>query len=77
VEGVAKEKKLAEEVTLIGTRQIFYARLPEVKGTAGSAAFILDEVVEVSPAYTWTMNHTVEVDDPLELFPVTMTEIGE
>jgi hypothetical protein len=77
VEGIAKDKKLAEEVTLIGTRQIFYARLPEVKGTAGSAAFILDEVVEVSPAYTWTMNHTVEVDDPLELFPVTMTEIGE
>lgn len=76
VEGVAPDKKVAEEVALIGTRQIFYARLPEVKGTAGTAAFVLDEVVEVSPAYQWTMNHVVAVDDPLELFPVKMIEIG-
>lgn len=77
VEGVAPTKEVAEEVTLIGTRQIFYARLPEVKGTAGTAAFILDEVVEVSPAYEWTMNHVVAVDDPLELFPIHEIEIGE
>jgi hypothetical protein len=77
VEGVAPTQEVAEEVTLIGTRQIFYARLPEVKGTAGTAAFVLDEVIEISPAYRWTMNHTVEVDDPLELFPIQMTEMGE
>jgi len=68
VEGVAPTKELAHEVTLIGSRQIFYARLPEVKGTAGSAAFILDEVLPASPAYRWTMNHVVPVDDPMELF---------
>ena len=72
-----KKKEVAEEVALVGTRQIFYARLPEVKGTAGTAAFVIDEVVEISPAYTWTMDHTVEVDDPLELFPITMIESGE
>lgn len=76
VEGVSPDAKLAEEVTLIGTRQIFYARLPEVKGTAGTAAFILDEVTPVSDACTWTMDHTIEVDDPLELFPIKMIEIG-
>lgn len=70
VEGVSPDDKVAEEATMIGMRQIFYARLPEVKGTAGTAAFILDEVVEVSPAYEWLLNHTVEVNDPLELFPV-------
>ena len=75
--GVAKTKEVAEEVALVGTRQLFYARLPEVKGTAGTAAFVMDEVVEMSPAYVWTMDHTVEVDDPLELFPITMIEIGE
>ncbi len=77
VEGVAPTKEVAEEVAMIGMRQIFYARLPEVKGTAGTAAFILDEVVEVSSAYQWTLNHVVAVDDPLELFPVYATEIGE
>lgn len=75
VEGISKDAKVAEEAALIGTRQIFYARLPEVKGTAGTAAFILDEVVPVSPAYEWTMNHTVAVDDPMELFPVHMITI--
>ena len=77
VEGVAGTKEIAREVTMIGTRQIFYARLPEVKGTAGTAAFIVDEVLESSAAYYWTMNHIVEVDDPMELFRISMTEIGE
>ena len=76
VEGVAPTAEVAEEVTLIGMRQIFYARLPEVKGTAGTAAFVLDEVIKISPAYEWTMDHTVPVDDPLELFPVTMIEVN-
>lgn len=77
VEGVADNAKAAEEITMIGTRQIFYARLPEVKGTAGTAAFLLDEVTRISPAYEWTLDHTIAVDDPMELFPVTMIEIGE
>lgn len=75
VEGVAPTAEVAEEVTMIGMRQIFYARLPEVKGTAGTAAFILDEVIKVSPAYEWTLDHTVTVDDPMELFDVHMINI--
>lgn len=76
VEGVSPDEKVAEEVAMIGMRQIFYARLPEVKGTAGTAAFILDEVNKVSPAYEWTLNHTVAVDDPMELFQTHMTTVG-
>lgn len=75
VEGVSKDQKVAEEATLIGTRQLFYARLPEVKGTAGTAAFILDEVTPISDAYRWTMDHTVAVDEPLHLFPITMIDV--
>jgi hypothetical protein len=67
---------MAEEVCLTGFRQMFYARLPNVKGTAGGAAFILDEVMQATPAYRWTLNHTMRVDDPLELFPTHMTEAG-
>jgi hypothetical protein len=76
VQGIAPTKEMAEELTMIGTRQIFYARLPEVKGTAGTAAFVVDEVLPATPAYTWSMNHTVEVDDPMELFDLNMIEIG-
>lgn len=77
VQGVAPTEEMAEEVTMIGTRQIFYARLPEVKGTAGTAAFMVDEVLHATPGYIWSMNHTVEVDDPMELFNVKIIEIGE
>ncbi len=76
VEGIAPTKELAEEVAMIGTRQLFYARLPEVKGTAGTAAFLVDEVFPVSPAYKWTLNHIIPVDDPLEFFPVEIIEAG-
>jgi hypothetical protein len=48
VQGVAPTKSMAEEVSMIATRQMFYARLPQVKGTAGGVAFILDEVMPAS-----------------------------
>ena len=76
VQGVAPGEEMAEEVCMIGTRQMFYARLPDVKGSAGSVAFALDEVLRASPAYRWTLNHTLRCDDPLELFPARMTTAG-
>lgn len=76
VQGVAPTADMAEEVCMIGTRQMFYARLPEVKGSAGSVAFALDEVLRASAAYRWTLNHTLRCDDPLELFPTHITTAG-
>ncbi len=76
VQGVAPTVEMAEELTMIGTRQMFYARLPEVKGSAGSVAFALDEVLRASPAYRWTLNHTLRCDDPLELFPTHVVTVG-
>jgi Acyclic terpene utilisation family protein AtuA len=74
VQGVAPDKAMAEEVCMIGTRQMFYARLPQVKGTAGGVAFALDEVMPASAAYRWTLNHTMRLDNPLEVFRLHMTE---
>jgi hypothetical protein len=76
VQGIAPTREMAEELTLIGTRQMFYARLPDVKGTAGSVAFLFDEVLPASPGYLWTLNHTLAVDDPLELFPRFHETVG-
>ncbi len=61
---------------MIGLRQMFYARLPDVKGTAGSVAFPLDEVLHASPAYRWTLNHTLPVDDPMALFETRVVTVG-
>ena len=76
VQGVAPTREMAEELTMIGLRQMFYARLPDVKGTAGSVAFPLDEVLHASAAYRWTLNHTMEVQDPMELFPTHLVDVG-
>ncbi|MDH3741335.1 MAG: glutamate mutase, partial [Hyphomicrobiales bacterium] len=66
-----------EELTLTGLRQLFYARLPDVKGTAGGVSFPFDEVMRASPACRWTINHTMPVSDGLELFPTHMVDIGK
>lgn len=76
VQGVAPTREVAEEVAMIGLRQMFYARLPDVKGTAGSVSFPLDEVLLASPAYRWTVNHTLAVADPMELFPTFVEQVG-
>jgi len=47
-----------------------------VKGTAGGVSFVFDEVMRASPGYRWTLNHTMAVDDPLELFPTFSETVG-
>jgi hypothetical protein len=77
VEAVAPTAEAAEAVCMTATRQLFYARLPEVKGTAGSTAFLFDEVLAARPACEWTVNHLLTVEDPLELFSLHLTEAGK
>lgn len=76
VQAVASTAEMAEAVCMTASRQMFYARLPDVKGTAGGVAFLLDEVMRATPSYRWTLNHTMRVDDPMELFPVHIIEAG-
>jgi hypothetical protein len=76
VQAVAPTAEMAEELCVTGSRQMFYARLPQVKGSAGGVAFALDEVMRASPAYRWTLNHTMAVDDPMELFPTHIDSVG-
>jgi len=54
---------------------MFLARIPGVKGTAGAAA-TTKKAMRYLPGYVWTLNHTVPVEDPMELFTVHMTEAG-
>jgi len=75
VEGIAETPELAGAVTVYATRQLFYARLPEVKGTAGTAAFVTDEVLPATTSYRWTMNHIVPVEDPMSLFDLHVVDV--
>lgn len=76
VEGIADTAEQAEAVTLFATRQLFYARLPEVKGTAGTAAFLTDEVLPATASYRWTINHILPVQDPMSLFDLHLVDVN-
>jgi hypothetical protein len=75
VEGVAATDALAEKITDFAVRMFFLLRIPGVKGTAGSAA-TTKKTMKSSPGYVWNVNHTVPIDDPMELFPLHFTTAG-
>ena len=75
VEGMAGDDALAARLTDFAVRMFFLARVPGVKGTAGTAA-TTKQIMRASPGYVWNVNHTVRIDDPMELFPVHLTEAG-
>jgi hypothetical protein len=68
VEALCSDAKHAEEICALAARNLFYARLPEVKGTAGAAALMSDEVLTGKPGYEWTLNHVIPVASATELF---------
>ncbi len=76
VEAVAPRWEDAEVICALGTRNLFYARLPEVKGTAGTAALMMDEVLRGKPGYEWTVNHVLPLADPLELCTMEVSWVG-
>jgi hypothetical protein len=76
VEGIAPTRELAEKITDLATRMMFLVRIPGVKGTAGAAASIEKRPMLASSAYQWTLNHLVQVDDPMELFQTHLVEAG-
>ncbi len=75
-EVVAPTFERAEEICALASRNLFYARLPEVKGTAGTAALMADEILRGKAGYEWTINHLLPLEDPLELFPITLEQVG-
>ncbi len=76
VEAIAPRFEDAEVVCTLGTRNLFYARLPEVKGTAGTAALMMDEVLRGKAGYEWTLNHVLPLADPLELVTIKTEVVG-
>jgi hypothetical protein len=76
VEVIAPRWEDAEVICALGTRNLFYARLPEVKGTAGTAALMMDEVLRGKPGYEWTVNHVLPLADPCELVTVKLEVVG-
>ncbi len=76
VEAVAPTQEQAMDIAALAQRNVFFARFPGARGTAGVAALPFDEVLPARPGYTWTINHLLPLSDPLELFPIRYIDVG-
>lgn len=76
VEAVAPTLEQAMDIATLAQRNLFFARFPGARGTGGVAALPFDEVLQARPGYTWTINHVLPLEDPLELFPIRYIEVG-
>jgi hypothetical protein len=76
VETVCADAQRAEEICALAARNLFYARLQAVKGTAGAAALMSDEILIGKPGFEWTLNHAIAVDDPSELFRTSFETVA-
>ena len=77
VEAVSRDAELAAELAALASRNLFYARLPGLKGTAGAAALMSDEVLVGEPGYRWTLHHVIEVEDASGFFRTRYLTIGD
>ncbi len=72
----APDGDLASDICVLAAKALFMVRLPETKGTAGTAAIFSNEVIKLQPAYEWTMNHVIAVDKPDEFFTTRHVTVG-
>lgn len=76
IEAIAPSQDQAMDIAALAQRNIFFARFPGARGTGGVAALPFDEILPARPGYTWTINHVLPVENPLELFPIRYVEVG-
>ena len=70
IEGIAETEQIAEEITVMGSRQLFSTPLPGIQEHMETATIVTNGVLPAPPAYRWTIHHTLPVDDPMELFEI-------
>jgi hypothetical protein len=76
LEGIAETEQLAEELTVMAMRHLLSALPSNGTVLAGVADLVCDSILPAPPAYRWTINHTIGVDNPLEFFEIHERMIG-
>lgn len=75
-EVVARTQEIADLVARFTLYRLLFPTFAGQKATAGGIAMLRDEVLQGQPSYRWTVDHLLPIADPLELFPMTVEEIG-
>ena len=78
VDVVAENQRLAHDVAEDLALKIAFSRYPGRTTTAGNVAYLFSpNTIDVGEAYTTSIYHQLPVEDPLELFPVSVRNIQE
>lgn len=73
---VAETQETAAGIAATAGHAALHMAVPEWQGLVSNLAFPFSpHVVDLGPVYGFTLNHAVELDDPLELFPTTIEEL--
>jgi hypothetical protein len=75
-EVVAKSQEIADIIARFTLYRLLFPTFAGQKATAGGIAMLRDEILQGQPSYSWTVDHLLPVTDPLELFPITIEEVG-
>lgn len=74
---IAADKKLATDLAKLTQYGFLFARYPNQRSSGGGAALLIDEALSPEhSAYRWTIDHLLMLQDPLELFPIKVIQIG-
>ena len=75
---VADSQRLAHDVAEDLALKIAFSRYAGRTTTAGNVAYLFSpNVIDAGEAYTTSIYHQLAIDDPLELFPITVGNIQE
>jgi hypothetical protein len=75
-EVVAKTQEIADLIARFTLYRLLFPTFAGQKATAGGIAMLRDEVLRGQPAYRWTVDHLLPLQDPLELFTIEVEEIA-
>lgn len=76
-EVMAATQELATTIAAIARHQALHLPIPEWSGLITALACPYSPAyIERGPIYRFNINHVVEVDDPCEMFPVEVVQVG-
>ena len=77
-EVISNDIDRAKAIAKLAKFRIFYAKYPAQKNSSGGGgAVITDEVLTTGHlSYKWTLDHLMALEDPLEVFPITLMDVG-
>ena len=72
----APTEQLARDVVATVSHSVLHTAVPAWHGLVSNLAFpFAPHEIELGPAYSFVLNHVVEVDDPLELYSIEYQEL--